>query len=273
MYQKKFLIINADDMGRTIEINQGIEHGYKRGVISSASLVANSFGFNHALKIIKNNPGLKIGVHLNLHEYEPIFKTKFLKKLSKLNHLKLYLRILIASSREINEIEKNFILQINKIQKCGIKISHLDGHNHMHVHPRLNNVMTKIIKMKKINRIRIPNEKILKSSTFKKKIKILILKLACTIFKNKVKKIITTSHFHGLASGGCLNIKAFEKILKNDVRAGTNELMCHVGFKNNDPPYNIGYKWKNELNTVTKYNKSNLLKKFNINIINFNQID
>ena len=273
MKKKKFLIINADDLGRTTAINKGIEKGYRYGVISSASLVANSSGFNHALRIIKRNPGLKIGVHLNLHEYVPILKTKFINKLYKLNHLKLYFRILIASSEEIKEIEKNFILQINKIQKYGIKISHLDGHNHMHVHPRLNSVMRRIIKRTKINKIRIPDEKILKSSSIQKKIKILILKFACIFFKNKVKKFVTTSYFHGLANGGCLNIKAFEKILKNDVQNGTNELMCHVGLKNNDPPYNIGYNWKKELNTVTKYNKKNLLKKFNIKIISFNQID
>ena len=58
----------------------------------------------------------------------PILKTKFINKLYKLNHLKLYFRILVASNEEIKEIEKNFILQINKIQKYGIKISHLDGH-------------------------------------------------------------------------------------------------------------------------------------------------
>ena len=37
--------------------------------------------------------------------------------------------------------------------------------------------------------------------------------------------------------------------------------MCHVGLKDNDPPYNIGYNWKKELNTVTKYNKKKSFKK------------
>tara|TARA_A100001011_G_scaffold324_1_gene416 strand:+ start:11031 stop:11852 length:822 start_codon:yes stop_codon:yes gene_type:complete len=273
MNKKKFLIVNADDMGRTVDINKGIEQGYKRGIISSASLVANSLAFNHALKIIKRNPGLKIGVHLNLHEYKPMLKTHFLIKLSKLNHLSLYLRLLLATANEIREIEKNFLFQINKIQKFGIRISHLDGHNHMHIHPRLNGVMLKILKKKRINKIRLPDENIYKKSSITKKIKVLVLKLACIIFKKKIPNIITTANFHGLADGGYLNVNALIKIIKNEIKEGTNELMCHVGLKNSDPPYNIDYNWKTELNAIIKYKKKYLLKKFNIKIITFNQID
>ena len=53
---KKYLIVNADDMGRTKDINNGILLAYKKGIVSSTTLVANSNAYNHAVNILKKEP-------------------------------------------------------------------------------------------------------------------------------------------------------------------------------------------------------------------------
>jgi hypothetical protein len=52
------LVANADDFGRTAEINEGIELAFNTGIVSSTSIVANSPAFDHAVTIGLRNPEL-----------------------------------------------------------------------------------------------------------------------------------------------------------------------------------------------------------------------
>lgn len=167
----KHLIINADDLGRTQNINDGIETAYINGIVSSASLVANSQAYDNAVAIALRNPSLSIGVHLTVHEYPPLLESSFLRKLAQLNNMELYLRIARASTYEVKLIEQNFILQINKIIASGIQPTHLDGHNHMHIHPRLSGVLKRLVKSTNIRCIRMPFERISPPSNMTSKIK------------------------------------------------------------------------------------------------------
>ena len=269
----KNLIVNADDLGRTLNINKGIEIGYLKGIVSSASLVASSQAFDDAVDIAHRNPNLGIGVHLTLHEYPPLLESLFLKKLSLLNNIELYLRITRASNYEINLIEENFILQINKIVESGIQPTHLDGHNHMHVHPRLSGVLKRIIKQTNITNIRMPFERISSYSNIASRVKKWTLASASLIAWFRLNNVATyPKWFHGLSNGGSLNINILEDMLLKKVQPGINELMCHIGIDNDDPPFSIGYKWQNEFSAMTKYSKKEILSLYNINIISYKDI-
>ena len=69
------LIVNCDDFGYSKAVNYGIIEAYKNGIATSATLMAGMPGFNHALELIRENPGLGCGVHLTLSAYKPILKT------------------------------------------------------------------------------------------------------------------------------------------------------------------------------------------------------
>lgn len=271
---KKYLIVNADDMGRTKDINNGILLAYKKGIVSSTTLVANSNAYNHAVNILKKEPNLNVGIHLALHEYEPIKKTIFLNKLKKLRGLKLYIRLLFLSKKELLDIEDNFKLQIEKILNSGIVPSHIDGHNHLYLHPKLAKILKKILKKYKFKCLRLPNEKKSPSLTFRSLLKKYLLKIISllTLLNLRNDKIVYPEYFHGLSNGGDLNYKILNKILSDCVCEGTNELMCHVGKKQEDPPYNIGYNFQKELKAIIQYNKEDLKKNFNITVISYKDL-
>lgn len=67
----KALIINGDDFGYSDDINAGILRGFKEGIITSSSLMMPSKSLKGALKIIAENPGLDVGVHLVLAQDAP----------------------------------------------------------------------------------------------------------------------------------------------------------------------------------------------------------
>ena len=69
---KKFLIINADDFGICDERDKGIFELFKKGCISSASILINGNNFENSIieaKFLK----MDLGLHLNLTEGQPVY--------------------------------------------------------------------------------------------------------------------------------------------------------------------------------------------------------
>lgn len=67
----KKIIINADDFGLTKENNEAIKEGFKTGVITATSLIANTDGFDNAVNdILPLIPDIDVGFHFNIVEGE-----------------------------------------------------------------------------------------------------------------------------------------------------------------------------------------------------------
>jgi len=62
----KLLIVNADDFGFTRDVNEGIVHAHRQGILTASTLMATGPAFEHAVELARANPGLDVGVHLVL---------------------------------------------------------------------------------------------------------------------------------------------------------------------------------------------------------------
>ena len=138
------LIVNADDLGRTARINDGIQIAFRSGILSSTSVVANSPAFASGLTVVRDNPSLGVGLHLTLTEYPPLTDSAYLRGLATKNFGRAFLSLTYATSAQLHEVEKEFHAQIEKVLAHSIRPTHIDGHNHVHVHPRLAGVVTQL---------------------------------------------------------------------------------------------------------------------------------
>ncbi|MEG0276419.1 MAG: ChbG/HpnK family deacetylase, partial [Coprobacillus sp.] len=68
------IINNADDFGYSNAINYGIIDCYLNGMLTSTTLMPAMPGFDHAVALAKQNPGLGIGVHLTLTCGRPVLE-------------------------------------------------------------------------------------------------------------------------------------------------------------------------------------------------------
>src|SRR5689334_21770791 len=59
------LIINAYDFGRSAEINAAVIRAHTEGVLTSASLMVNEYGFEEAVGLARLQPRLGVGLHLS----------------------------------------------------------------------------------------------------------------------------------------------------------------------------------------------------------------
>ena len=69
------VIVNSDDFGYSRGINFGIMDCYKRGVLTSGTLMTNMPGFEHAVELAKENPGFGVGIHMVLTAQGPVLDT------------------------------------------------------------------------------------------------------------------------------------------------------------------------------------------------------
>ena len=139
------LIINADDFGFSRGANYGIIDAYRNGVVRSTSIMAGMPGFDHAVQLLKEYPGLGCGVHLTLSAYKPVLNSH--KTIIDENGF-FYKRINPNKDVErfsLEEIYNEFCAQIEKVKSRGIQITHLDSHHHVHTFEFLKPVIERLV--------------------------------------------------------------------------------------------------------------------------------
>jgi chitin disaccharide deacetylase len=159
----KELILNADDFGLTRGVNEGIIRAHREGILTSATLMANSKAFDDAVERAKANPRLGVGGHLVLVGGTCVAPRGEISSLvDREGRLPRSLGMLVAklSSGRVRakEIERELWAQIDKIRRAGIEPTHLDTHKHTHAHPRVMKALGRVAHELGITRVRKPIE-------------------------------------------------------------------------------------------------------------------
>lgn len=126
------IINNADDFGYSRAVNYGILDSFQRGVLTSATLMANMPGFDHAVMLAKENPELGVGIHLTLTSGNALLDghLTIADESGKLRKKAYYCDLNTVVDYE--EVYAEWKAQIEKVLSNGILPTHLDSHHHIH---------------------------------------------------------------------------------------------------------------------------------------------
>jgi predicted glycoside hydrolase/deacetylase ChbG (UPF0249 family) len=244
----KNLIVNADDLGWTEGVNRAIVDAHREGLVTSSSLLANGRAFASALAAAQTNPQLGVGVHLNLSDGPPTAPAEEVRGLlnegGDLEEGPESLLLRIASrGLALQEVEREWDAQIQKVRDAGIRPTHLDGHKHVQMLPGLFEIALRLAKKHAIHAIRVAHEEstlrsVLASAggqktavVFKQGVQARGLKLLAPDARAMADHagVRTADYFCGIAQTGALTREGIEKLLEN-LPDGTTELMCHPGY-------------------------------------------
>jgi predicted glycoside hydrolase/deacetylase ChbG (UPF0249 family) len=136
----KRLIVTADDFGISPAVNEAVIKAYRNGILRYTSLMVKRAGAEQAVRLAKENPGLGVGLHVELCEADPAaWGMRY-----------------FFSPEHRRRIEPVIRSQIEKFLSFGLKPTHADGHSNIHVHPTIFPILASLSREYGIPRLRLP---------------------------------------------------------------------------------------------------------------------
>jgi predicted glycoside hydrolase/deacetylase ChbG (UPF0249 family) len=160
---EKRLIVNADDLGLSRGISDGILVAHAGGIVTSASLMVNQPATEYAIDRLAEVPKLDVGIHLNLCQGRPVLPPSTVPSLvdsdgcflrpAEIGRKLTFLRV---STREI---EAEFCAQIDRMRALGLEPSHADSHHRFHIYPAAAAAFHRAVRSRGITRVRAARKK------------------------------------------------------------------------------------------------------------------
>jgi hopanoid biosynthesis associated protein HpnK len=249
------LIVHADDFGLSERVNEGIVETHRDGVLTSTSVIASGAAFEHAIALLRATPTLDIGVHLTLVEEEPAAAADAIPTLLDSNgrlHRRpgTFMKRYLFGAISLEEIGRELDAQIGKVIAHGVKVTHLDGHQHLHMVRGIRRVVGGLARKYAIPSIRYPKEALQPYMLHERESlvrvpQLLVLNAFCAFARTADAK--RPDHFCGFFYGGRLTKDNLMRVLRHLPATGTSELMCHPGLSEPDSRHaHWGYRWKDE---------------------------
>ena len=281
---KKQLIINADDFGIHPAVNEAVRKAATEGILTSTSLMAGGDAFDEAVEMARSMPSLGIGIHHTLvGGIKPVLPPSEVPSLTWDNGVfchdygKLIVRDL-EGKISLSEVYAEWDAQIQKIMNTGLPVTHMDGHQHMHMWPHFYPIARDLAKKYHISCMRVPDEDVL----FGMKDGHIIrwaakngLSLLSRMHRSDLKKnhVRTNDHFFGMLYGGHLSPERFAKFILQ-TRPGITEIMCHPSADTRamEDTFHWGYHGEDELTGLLADINRELIEKKQISLISYRDV-
>jgi predicted glycoside hydrolase/deacetylase ChbG (UPF0249 family) len=256
------LVVNADDFGVSERVNSGIVRAHHEGVVTAASLMAVGRAFEHAVRLSRTAPALDVGVHLTVVAERPLrpgnrslvgADGRFAPGAGVFT-----LRWLTGRVRR-SDVEAEWSAQIERVLETGIRVSHLDSHQHVHVLPGLLDLTRHLAARYGIPWVRVPVEgwrldrpisihggsRLLGSG-------VLRAFAAASGLRRARRTDPRSPRFLGFLDGGRLDLLRLRRLLAGLRPGETYELMCHPGLTPEEEDLRRwGYRHEEELHALT----------------------
>jgi predicted glycoside hydrolase/deacetylase ChbG (UPF0249 family) len=135
------VVFHGDDFGLTAAVNDGILEAYDRGLLRSTSLIVSGIAAEDAASAVRRHPGLDVGLHATLVEERPVLPPQEIPSLVRGERFlpdfrTVGLRYAVGRWRP-SEACAEIAAQWDRLAELGLRASHCDGHQHLHLLPGL----------------------------------------------------------------------------------------------------------------------------------------
>lgn len=228
----KKLIVNADDFGRSKGMNKGTIEAFRKGIVTSTTLMVDGKAADEAAKLAKRHPKLGLGLHFVLVDADDLISLEAQKALVFF---------------QIERAKKEFFRQVDEFKKLFGKLpDHIDGHQHIHKLPSFFPFIKDFCQENNLPFRGMKGIKFIRS----------FYGMNNLTKRPKLDKI---------------SVKYLIQVLKN-LEDGATELMCHPGYAYDLDDSSYAFHREVELKTLTDSRIKDFIKKEGIKLINFSQI-
>jgi predicted glycoside hydrolase/deacetylase ChbG (UPF0249 family) len=236
MTSERRLAINADDLGLSDGVNRGIMACAQAGVVTSASLLVNTPGFAAAVAAARSVPRLSVGLHLNLTTGAPVCPPEAVPTLcdprtGRFRPLAQLVARALLGRVAAGDVARECAAQIERARTAGVRLSHLDGHQHTHVLPGIWPPVIATARHAGIDLVRLPLEPA--SDMTWRPVAALGQVLLAASYRWAARGTSVArhvDHFRGFALTGRRDFTARLLALLERLEPGVTELMVHPGY-------------------------------------------
>jgi hopanoid biosynthesis associated protein HpnK len=157
------LIVNADDFGRSSAINQAVIRAHREGILTTASLMVSGQAAEEAVQLARQNPSLGVGLHLTLVCGRACLPEKEIPGLVTKDGefadgpvqtgIAYFFR-----SNLVPQLRRELAAQFEKFHQTGLRLDHVNGHLHFHLHPTIFALLMENAKAWKITAFRLTRD-------------------------------------------------------------------------------------------------------------------
>ena len=123
----KSLIVTADDAGIHAGMTEGAIRAHREGIVTACSVVAAGKAFDDTVARLRDVPSLEVGIHIALVEEESLTGIALPRSWAEFVRWNMTGRLPVVSlAREIRA-------QMQRVLDTGLRITHVNGHQHLHV--------------------------------------------------------------------------------------------------------------------------------------------
>lgn len=228
-------------------MTEGAIRAHEQGIVTACSVVANGAAFEHAAERLRDVRSLAVGVHLTLVGERPL--SRAVPSLVAGNGLfhesyRAFFPRYLARRIDIGEVEHELRMQVERLLGAGLRPTHVNGHQHLHLLPRIFDLVQQLAEEYDIDYVRIVDEEAATMSVRGASIAMLSRLGRRARHQSRVR---TNDRTIGVEAAGQVR-SAGDLISLLPFVEGTTELVAHPGIGRQElgASYDWAYAWEEE---------------------------
>ncbi len=254
------LIVTADDFGLAREVNEAVEIGHRKGILSAASLMIAAPFAADAVARARKMPELRVGLHLALTDASPALQPNQIPDLvdhqGRLRSDLVSLGTNLAfSHRARNQMRAEIEAQFRAYRATKLPLDHITVHQHFHLHPMVAEMVIETGLRHGARALRAPVEprRTVSEVDADGRCKLRIVERACSVIvraKARRAGLLTPDAVFGLRWSGRMTVGRLCVLLRDHLPAGLCEIYMHPATRDIFPGQAPGYRYVDELMAI-----------------------
>jgi chitin disaccharide deacetylase len=234
--EARHLVINADDFGLSVGVNRGIAAAVRAGALRSASIMANMPAFDDAVQVAHElGASFGVGLHFNLTLGCPLTPARSLvdERIGTFLPRARLMRRAVLGQVRADDIRAECEAQLKRAADAGLRLTHLDGHHHVHVVPGIAGPVSDCALAAGIRVIRRPDESSMRVWRPWRRVPERLTLAHWSRTAPRVPRAV--HHFRGLTLFGSPAFAGGLRATLRSLNVGVTELMVHPGLAHDLP--------------------------------------
>jgi hopanoid biosynthesis associated protein HpnK len=160
------LVVSADDFGVAAEVNHAVVRAHRDGILTNTSLMVTGEAAAAAVRVARELPGLGTGLHLVLAQGRPAGRPQQIRALVRRDGCfgdapawsGIRYAWLALTRRGRAALRAEIEAQLAGFASTGLRLSHVDGHLNMHLHPMVLPILLDLAPRFGVRAMRLPRE-------------------------------------------------------------------------------------------------------------------